>query len=318
MASGKPLLGVRPSQRSRVWLWNGEDPLEEMQRRIVAAVKHYGLTREDIDGWLFTDSGRVKEIVVATQTSKGVTINAPVQDALIRTIRENRIDVVVIDPFVSSHQVTENDNNAIDRVAKLWGKIANETNCAIELVHHARKTGGGEISVEDGRGAVALLSAARCARVLNAMTDEEAKNAGVENRRLHFRVDNGKANLAPPPEGSVWCKLASIDLGNGDSIGVVCPWTWTDHLEGISVSDLRAAQREVAAGRWRRDPQADAWVGRAVAKALRLNLETFNHKAKVKALLKIWMETGMFVVVDGKDEKGNKRKFVEVGEWATD
>jgi hypothetical protein len=31
-----------------------------------------------------------------------------------------------------------------------------------------------------------------------------------------------------------------------------------------------------------------------------------------------WMETGMFVVVDGKDQKGNTRKFVEVGEWASD
>jgi hypothetical protein len=30
------------------------------------------------------------------------------------------------------------------------------------------------------------------------------------------------------------------------------------------------------------------------------------------------METGMFVVVDGKDQKGNTRKFVEVGEWAND
>src|SRR5690349_16778256 len=33
MASGRPLLGVEPAGRLRVWIWNGEDPFEELQRR---------------------------------------------------------------------------------------------------------------------------------------------------------------------------------------------------------------------------------------------------------------------------------------------
>jgi 2,3-bisphosphoglycerate-independent phosphoglycerate mutase len=91
-------------------------------------------------------------------------------------------------PHLSSHGVSENDNGAIDRVAKTWAKIAEETNCSIELVHHSRKTNGNEVTVEDSRGAVALLSAARSARVLNQMTKDEGERAGVEFRRLHFRV----------------------------------------------------------------------------------------------------------------------------------
>ena len=88
-------------------------------------------------------------------------------------------------------------------MAKTWAKIAEETNTSIELVHHVRKGAPGvETTVEDGRGAVALLAAARSARVLNVMTESEAEKAGVERRRSHFRVDNGKANLAPPPDGS--------------------------------------------------------------------------------------------------------------------
>ena len=50
----------------------------------------------------------------------------------------------------------ENDNNAIDVVAKTWTGIADATNTAIDLAHHSRKTGGAEVTVEDGRGAVAL------------------------------------------------------------------------------------------------------------------------------------------------------------------
>jgi hypothetical protein len=190
---------------------------------------------------------------------------------LIRTIQENAIDVVIIDPFVSSHQVSENDNTAIDRVVKLCAKIAEVTGCAVELVHHVRKTGGNEVTVEDGRGAVALLAAARSARVLNRMSETEAASAGVEKRGTYFRIDNGKANLAPPPERTHWCKLESVDLengttildlngsglplnlGGGDHVGVVTEWEWPNPLDQVTVADLRAVQDEVAKGRWRQN-----------------------------------------------------------------
>ena len=47
--------------------------------------------------------------------------------------------------------------------------IADATNTAIDLAHHSRKTGGAEVTMEDGRGAVVLLNAARSVRVLSAI-----------------------------------------------------------------------------------------------------------------------------------------------------
>jgi AAA domain len=253
MASGKPLLGVQPAGRLRVWLWNGEDPLEEMQRRVMAVAKHFGLTREDLEEYLFLDSGRIMPIVLAEQTRNGAVIATPVVDAVIKTIVENGIDVLSIDPFVSSHRVTENDNNAMERVAKTWGQIADITNSAVRLSHHTRKMNGGETTVEDGRGASALLSAARSARVLNNMTAEEAKKAGVEDKRGYFRVDNGKSNLAPP-EATSWFKFVNVPLANGDNVGVVERWEWPNPLDDITVRDLRAAQLAVAQdGPWREE-----------------------------------------------------------------
>lgn len=323
MVSGKDLLGERPTEPLRVWYWNGEDPADELQRRVMAVALKYGLERRDIAGRLFINSGRDTEIVLAQQNRDGVTVAAPVVEAIKATIRENKIDVLVIDPFVSSHRVSENDNGAIDRVAKTWARIAEETNCAVELIHHARKTNGNEVTIEDSRGAVALLSAARSARTLNGMTKEEAERAGVENRRAHFRVDNGKANLAPPPEGSTWFKMESVALGNGpldsdgDYIGVVTPWKWPDPLEALSVADLRAAQAAVqAGGPWRENVQAKEWVGRPIAYALKLNPDDKADREKVKRMLRVWIETGMFVVVQGHDEKSRARPCIEVGEAA--
>ncbi len=330
MVTGRNLLGVRPTSQLRCWYWNGEDPLEELQRRVTAAMIHYGLSEADLNGGLFLDSGRDTELVLAKQERDGIVIAVPIVDALVATIRANEIDVLVIDPFVSSHHAAENDNPAIDRIAKTYGKIAEATGCAIHIVHHVKKVGLAEVQIEDSRGAVALIAACRVGRVLNQMTKDEAERFGVENNRLHFRVTNGKLNLAPPPDKSDWFRIAAVDLGNGhlgghgDNIGVVTRFELPNLTAEVTLASLRTAQRAVAdGGPWREHDQAKDWVGYPIARALGLHLGsdgklTKNDKARVKAALAMWSANGMFRVVEGQDEKRMSRKFVEVGEWATD
>ena len=180
---------------------NLEDPLEELQRRIQAIALRYDLTASDFGGRLFLDSGRQQRIVVAREDRRnGIVINQPLVASVVDTITANRVDCWIIDPFISAHAVPENDNGAIDMVAKELAGIADVTNCAVEVVHHVRKSNGAELTVDDARGAVALIGAARSVRVINSMTADEAAKAGIDpaQRRLYFRIDNGKANLAPP------------------------------------------------------------------------------------------------------------------------
>lgn len=324
IATGRALLGKMPEETTPVWYWNGEDPMEELQRRIMAAVTHYGIKPPEIAGRLFVDTGRETKIVIAEQQSRtGTVIARPVVERVVETIRKNSIGVFIVDPFVASHRVVENDNPAIELVASTWAEIADRTRCAIELVHHARKTGGNEVTVEDGRGGSALLAKVRSARALNAMSEKEAAELDA-NRKQYFRVANGKANLTIVSDKADWYFMQPVDLGNGfadatgDSVGVVTPWQWPDLTSGVTVSDLRAAQNEVAKGRWRADVQARDWVGVALAKAMKLDVTRDADKAKIKASLKMWMSSGMFVVVDGQTDKRETKKFVEVGEWATD
>ncbi|NUJ80293.1 AAA family ATPase [Methylocystis sp. FS] len=323
MTTGRPLLGVAIDAALRVWVWNGEDPREELERRIAATCIFYGVKPEDIGDRLYLDSGREQPIVIAQIERAGFTIAVPTVDAVIAAIRERRIDVMRIDPFVSSHRVTENDNNAIDAVVKQWAKIADVTGCAIDLVHHVRKNGGAEVTAEDARGASALHGAVRHMRVLNVMTKDEAAAAGVENRKLYFRADDGKANLAPASDSSEWFNLVSVSLGNGgggpdDHVGVATKWKWPDPLDQVSVHDLRAVQTEVANGRWRANVQAADWVGKAVAKAMKMDASDKRHRAKIIGLLKVWKSTGTLVEVDGKDEARRTKTYVEVGTPAND
>ena len=325
MVTGKDLLGELPASPLRVWYWNGEDPLDELQRRIAAACLHYKISPQDMGDRLFVNSGRETMIVVAQDDKTGLKIAHPVIDALREEIIAKQIDVLIIDPFVSSHEVSENDNVKINAVLRQWAKLADATRCANELLHHTRKPSFGqaaEYAVDDARGAGAMIAAVRSARTLNVMTEKEAGKAGLaeHQRRSFFRVDNGKANLAPPAKQSTWRRHISVQLGNGesiahagDSVGVVTAWEWPDPREDVTPDDVLAVQEAVAAGEWRDHPTAKDWVGKPIAEALGLDLAEPSVRARVKELQQSWVKDGVLKVVERKNAKRENKGFVEVG-----
>jgi len=218
MVTGRDLLGVKPKCPYRVWYINLEDPRDEIDRRFAAIFKHYNITRIDLGNRLFMDSGRDRNFVIAHESKTGIEFDQKVLAEIEETIHENAIDYIVIDPFVNCARFAENDNNKMAAIIEAWAAIAERQNCAVGLPHHVRKgaSGGhnGGYTVEDARGAGALVNSCRNVRVLNTMSKEEGEKADVERYRSYFRIDNGKANLAPPPEDSEWRKIISVDLGN--------------------------------------------------------------------------------------------------------
>jgi AAA domain len=323
MVSGKPLLGVPVPNTLRVWLWNLEDPQEETARRIQAAALHYRLSSGDIGDRLFADSGRDQRLVIATATRNGAVIVRPVVDGLIAEIANRRIDVIVIDPFVSCHEASENDNGAMDMIAKEWAGVADLGNCAVHLIHHTRKLGSNEteVTVESSRGAKALTDACRSVRAINRMSDKEGQDSGTDNPRLHFRAFNDKSNLAPPADRSDWFRIESVQLGNGpdghgDSVGVVTAWEWPSAFGNVTTDDLFRVQKAIAAGEWRQSAGAKGWAGSAVADVLGLDLDDPAAKAKVKTLLRTWIDNKALKVVQRLDESRHDRPFIEVDQWA--
>ncbi|HEY8577177.1 MAG TPA: AAA family ATPase [Devosia sp.] len=304
MVSAKDLLGhtLPKAGKLKVWYLNLEDPREETTRQIQAAALHYGLVPDDVGDRLYVDSGREQEFVIAEAKGNFALICAPVVDSIIEQIRTHRLDCVVVDPFVSSHAVSENDNAAMDLVVKQWGKVAEAGNCAIHLVHHTRKMSGDvEVTAESSRGAKALTDGCRSVRAINRMTREEGERAGVGNHRLHFRTYNDKANLAPPAEQSEWYQLESVSLGNGgddasDEVGVVTTWSWPDPFDSVNASHLPKVQAKIKVGEWKESSQASNWAGFAVAEVLGMDPYDPADKAKIRALLKEWIKNGALLI----------------------
>ena len=324
LASGKAFLGQHVwGGAKRVWLWNLEDDQDELDRQFAAAAIHHAISPDDVGDRLFVDSGpEGAQLCVASDGKDGFTIYEPVIDALVAELRRRRIDVLKVDPFVSSHRIDENDNGKIDAVAKKWAYVAKQANCAIVLVHHSRKLNGMRATVDSARGASALGNACRSVLTLNRMDESEAARWGVQptDEVSYFAVENDKANRTKAGQKN-WFHIAGVDLGNGgmipgDNVGAVESWSPPNAFEGVTDADLAKVQDIVAEGDWRENIQARYWVGKAIADALGLDLSDTADKARAKELAKRWIADGSLKVVQRKDAKSELRPFVEVGKRA--
>jgi hypothetical protein len=324
MTSGRPLSGTKPPAPLRVWVFNAEDPRDELDRRIMAACIHYNLKPDDLHGRLFLDSGREQELVIAREDKKaGIKIIEPIAEAVASLIMTHGIDVMIVDPFVSTHRVNENDNGAIDVVAKLWAQIANDTNCAIDIVHHLRKVADREATVEDARGAVSLIGAARSVRVLNRMTADQAKQAAVDedDRTGTFSITYGKSNLTKLSSKADWRRLESVPLGNGrglskpqDFAPVVTEWKWPsaeDIVQEVTADQREAIRVAVSTSDYKPSARAKNWAGHAVAYALDLDMEDDGQAKRAGAVLRALLKEGVLVEVEERDPvRRESAKFI--------
>lgn len=326
MVSGKPLLGITPAGKQRVWYANLEDDMKELKRKFNAAIAFHELPPADIGDRLYVESAVGREIIVAMEEFKrGATLNRALLDKISRIIRKRRCDVVIFDPFISMHRVSENDNPAMDMVVKALKGVAQETGCAIMLVHHTRKPNGEAGGVDDLRGAVSLANAARYVRVLNPMTAGEAEGLGIdpEKRGFYFSATDGKTNLTPPAANRDWFKLESFELGNGggfeidgDDVGVATRCNFAapaSALANLTAMQVAAAFR--VGGPWRYDRRADNWAGKQLAQHLDIGAETKAEKDALDRTIRGFVHRGWLVKFTEKVDRKDK-DFVKLPDGA--
>ncbi len=146
MAGGFSVFGNEPLNL-KVWYLSAEDDKEEMDRRIAAACEALHADRSTN---LHVDCVEKGQIQIANSDG----LNTGLIENLIAEIRDKKMKVVFVDPFICTHDVSENDNSKIDKVARAWKRIAREAECAIHIVHHqAKDTKEGS---DGARGASAL------------------------------------------------------------------------------------------------------------------------------------------------------------------
>ena len=178
--------------------------------------------------------------------------------------------------------------------------------------------------MDDGRGASALKDASRSARILNVMSNDDAKKYGLEKeRRRYFRsFDDGKgehgATIGACRSNTI---SRSVDIGNqtnerpSDEIAVVTRWMPPNPFDGVTSRHLNEIMKLVDQGSFiARTARPRIGWAKLVAEVLGLDIEDRVAKERVKGLLKEWIKTGALVAVGQKDRHGELRDFIKAGQ----
>lgn len=117
---GLGITGERIYRRCRVLFLCLEDSPEEVERRLHALCKHYGIDPDELEGWIWVDTPEDK---LATTDRRGNRVQGDLADMIEAAVKERNIDVVILDPLVDSHEVDENtaaDMNFVCKILPRW------------------------------------------------------------------------------------------------------------------------------------------------------------------------------------------------------
>jgi hypothetical protein len=251
VASNNDILQLGVRQQANVLILNNEDSTDELQRRIAGIVTQFGICTSSLEDTLFYISGYEKKYMLS-EMSDGCQKETAFASDLIKYMLDKDIGLLIVDPFVSTHNSPENDNTAMDQVMSIYRKIAAKTGAAITLIHHTRKQqdnkGSSAGNADIARGASAFKDAVRVVATLTPMTSKEAgdlKFDSVEQSR-HFRLDLAKQNFSPACVNAWWFRMESCLIDNGEQVGVPVPVNlkplFSNSVSKVKWSDLSVAE----------------------------------------------------------------------------
>jgi hypothetical protein len=324
LTSGRNLTNEHVHRRSRVLVISLEDDDKELRRRMLAVMRHHNITHADIKGWLFVSApgrsaGKLLEMDPVTRRTKIGELAANIEAAILR----RKPDLVSLDPFVKAHSVEENGNSVIDEVAQILTELGAKYNVAVDTPHHVLKGTAEPGNADKGRGASAMVDAARLVKTLTPMSTKEAETFGVkeDDRKQFIRVDNGKVNITRGSGAAQWFELIGVQLENGtelypggDTIQVAKPWKPPEIWSDLSDATLNQILDKIEAGlpNNERYSAGGAAKGRAAWRVIADMVDKTEEQAK--EMIRAWLKTG--VLEQREYHSDNERKDFQ-GLWVS-
>ena len=107
------------------------------------------------------------------------------------------------------------------------------------------------------------------------MAKDDAESGGSSDPWRHAKVVSGKGNLAAQDATAQWIKMRSVELPNGDNVGVVTSWHPPDAVVGPSEEEIAAVVEAAKGGRTIAKKQG--WVGK-LSNLLRVEIEACQDR----------------------------------------
>ncbi len=255
-ATGMNLLGIEPHGAGNVALWNNEDDMEEQHRRLAAILQHFEIPLYKLEGKLFLNSGEQRKLRIAKRNANGELIPADAQ-SMIDSIRQHKIDLLIVDPFAETHPGMENSNEEMGTVSGMYRSVSQLGNCGVVAIHHTRKLDGTSSEGHSGnldsmRGAGALGGVARVVTTYNGMNGKQAKLGGVDEaqRGRYAVLETAKANFSAPGANLHYFERKTVMLNPtdddpGEPVGIIVPVTFAG-VARQPTSEAQQLLRDVA------------------------------------------------------------------------
>ncbi|MCC7048465.1 MAG: bifunctional DNA primase/polymerase, partial [Alphaproteobacteria bacterium] len=221
---------AQPGQPQNSIIYNAEDSLAEMSRRLYAECAALGVDPAQVVPHIALVSGkdpaagRPKLVHMAGGVP---TVDTAALNLLLNAAASQRVAMLGLDPLVKLHAgLNESDNSHMDLVMEAIAEIAGQGNVAVLLCHHIAKPGGAGTdsyvgNVDAIRGASNITTSSRFAFTLAAPTQDDASRLSLTRgqRERLVRLDDAKMNMALRSSEPVWIEKRTILLPTGDEVG---------------------------------------------------------------------------------------------------
>jgi RecA-family ATPase len=263
-------------QAGPVIFFSGEEPEDEMRRKLHDAARQRGLEPDDIENLHF-HFAEPDNCLLGIGRPNGPIMPTPLFGSLREAARQIRPALIVVDSIAATFGGNQNDRVHARTFVGLFRKLAREIDCAILLLDHPSLSG---INSGTGRGgSMDWQNATRGRMYFETLTDDDngaervltvkKTNYGKEGERILLRWQDGcfiPLGTAPAPARAAADAIADqtyldcLDIATGQGLNVFpgtgkgyAPTIFADMPEakakGINKRGLVAAQaRLLSAG----------------------------------------------------------------------
>jgi hypothetical protein len=332
IACGVDHLGQGAFRARKVMMYNAEDSLIEMLRRIGAYMFLQKFTpemRRMVSDNLSLLSGKDGRIKLASSDGRDVKIEHGAFATMKKLLIAEQVQVLVLDPLVATHDINENDNTGMGALVSEIGILTFDTQVATVLVHHDKKglqtRATGEASMDDARGAGAIVSSVRMVLNVGEIKKSDAGNFEIESTEVwkFMAVSQGaKANYSARDPNLKIYRQNSVIAENGteefkatSTVGLTLH-NFKPKAAGLSDSEMGAVFAEIDKIRMPvgTAPQHPRYLGKLIAEACDLDWGVKKTRETAKATISDWLKRKLIAIstIPGQGSGAGSRRPVDV------
>lgn len=228
LALGRDFGGYKMHVRARSLVYNGEDDVAEMSRRLQAICLVYGFDFHEVRKHVRLLDEHDMPLTLVQRGQGGALIENQVAiEQLTTALADPSVGLFVGDPLGDLHDADENDPAQMNGLMRVIKRISRQANVASLVMAHSTKSRSdnddrvGNMNIL--RGTSAIVYKARLAFTLHNMLDKDVEDYGMQahEQRLYMRMDDAKMNITLQGDQVMWFKREGVRITSKDIVGVL-------------------------------------------------------------------------------------------------